>query len=141
MEKILVPIDGSKNSEKALSVAKEYAEVFGASIVILNVVNTIVLKPYYMEQDYTVQTNNNLLEIGRKLLKEASEEFENFKEKIKTIQRTGEPGEVIIQEIEEGDYDLVIMGSRGLGALSRVMLGSVSNKILNSVDTNVLIVK
>lgn len=140
MEKILVPIDGSENSKKALLEAKKYAQAFEASIVVMNVVHTIVLKPYYMEQDYTVQTNNNLLEMGRKLLKDALKEFEDFKGKIKTIQKTGEPGVTIIQEIEDGGYDLVIMGSRGLGAFSRVMLGSVSNKILNSVDTNVLIV-
>lgn len=44
-------------------------------------------------------------------------------------------------KIKVGDYDLVVMGSRGLGAFSRAMLGSVYNKVLNQVNANVLLIK
>lgn len=141
MDKILIPIDGSENSNKALLKAQKYADCLGADIVILNVVNTVSAKPYNMEQDYTVQKNNSLLVNGRKLLRDAANKFGNFSGKVKTIQKTGEPADTIIQEIEDGAYGLVIMGSRGLGGFSRVMLGSVSDKILNSVSTSVLIIK
>ncbi|MGO1470886.1 MAG: universal stress protein, partial [Tissierella sp.] len=55
--------------------------------------------------------------------------------------RRGDPADAIIKETEKEDYDLVVMGSRGLGTFSRAILGSVSNKVLNHVETNVLIVK
>ena len=45
------------------------------------------------------------------------------------------------KEAKEGDYDLIVMGSRGQGAFSKALLGSVSKKVLNHAEKNVLIVK
>ena len=141
MKKILVPVDGSENSKKALIEAKKIGEIFNSEIIILNVVKDIIAHPYLATQDYGMKTNEGLMELGKELLIESLKTFEGFSGIVKTKIKYGDAGRGIVEEVEEGDYDLVVMGSRGLGAFSRAMLGSVSNKVLNHVNTNVLIIK
>lgn len=141
MKKILVPIDGSKNSKKALLEARKLGELFNSEVIILNVVKDIVAHPYLANQEYSVRTNEVLVELGKKLLEESLKLFEGFTGVVETKLSRGDAGKRIIEEVKENDYDLVIMGSRGLGAFSRVLLGSVSNKVVNHVQVNVLIIK
>lgn len=138
MKKILVTTDGSKNSNKALLEAKKIAKALDAQVDILNVIKDTVVNPYVVEQYYTVE---DLKPMAEELLENSLKYFDDCKGEIKTKLRTGDPGDAIIKEVEEEGYDLVVMGSRGLGTFSRAMLGSVSNKVLNHVKTNVLIVK
>ena len=55
--------------------------------------------------------------------------------------RTGDPAEEILAEIHEGQYDLVVLGSRGLSAVERLLMGSVSRRVCEAAETSVLIVK
>lgn len=141
MKRFLVTTDGSKNAEKAILEAIKLAEELDAEIVVLTVIRDTVLMPYMTEQNYNMPTKDDLKKIGDKNLDKASKFFEDFKGEVKFKLRTGDVGENIIDEAEKGDYDLIIMGSRGLGTFSRTILGSISNKVLNHVKINVLIVK
>ena len=67
--------------------------------------------------------------------------FDGFQGKVTTRMEKGDPGDVIIEASEKEDYYLILMGSRGLGTFSKAILGSVSNKVVNHVTTNVLIVR
>ena len=78
---------------------------------------------------------------GASILRSAEKLFDGFTGDLKTKMRTGNPADQIIAEATDGDYDLVIMGSRGLGTFSRTFLGSISNNVLNHIDKDVLIVK
>lgn len=172
MKKILVPIDGSENSRRALIEAKKWGESFKAKVVILNVVDGtsvhLYRDPYrakdkdlehYLADEYGMKKtikgstdleeelleatfiNEAVVDSGKKLLEEELLLFQGFPGEVETKLRRGNPSKEIIKEIDENDYDLVVIGSRGLGAFSRVLLGSVSNKVVNHVDINVLIVK
>ncbi len=55
--------------------------------------------------------------------------------------RTGDPAEEILAEIREGQYDLVVLGSRGMSAVERFLVGSVSRRVCEAAETSVLIVK
>lgn len=50
---------------------------------------------------------------------------------------TGNPSDRILDKIEKGDYDLVVMGSRGLGRVERFLLGSVSKRVKSESDVPV----
>ncbi len=141
MKNILVATDGSETSNKALTETRKLAESMGSKVTIINVASDLVTHPYLMNREYGIKTNEDLMKLGKELLDEALKAFEGFSGAIDTIIRSGDAGSEIITEVEKGKYDLVVMGSRGLGAFSRAMLGSVSNKVLNHVDTNVLIVR
>ncbi|MUV37968.1 TRAP-T-associated universal stress protein TeaD [Lentibacillus sp. JNUCC-1] len=53
----------------------------------------------------------------------------------------GEPGPTIVKHANKNEYDVVIIGSRGLNTLQEMVLGSVSHKVAKRVDCPVLIVK
>lgn len=133
MEKILVATDGSHNSERALLVAKKHAESLGGEITILTITDPLGYQTQYV--DAVLETASETV------LKNACKFFEDFEGGLETKLRRGNPADEIISEAEDGGYDLVVIGSRGLGTFSRTFLGSVSNKVLNHAKINVLIVK
>jgi nucleotide-binding universal stress UspA family protein len=59
----------------------------------------------------------------------------------KTIVESDQPVDQIIQHAEKYDYDLVVMGSRGLGMLANVMLGSTSRRVLRRCRKPVLVIR
>ena len=137
MKKILVPIDGSENSIKALNEAKLLATAFNSDITILNVVTTTNL---YIE-GYEKNVIDINIDASKKLLQASLEMFEGCNLNVDILRKFGDIPSEIIKVAEEGNYDLVVMGSRGLGMFSRALMGSVSNKILNHLNKNVYIVK
>lgn len=141
MKNILVATDGSETSNKALMEARKLAECMGSKVSIINVASDLVAHPYLMNREYGIKTNEDLMKLGKELLAESLKIFEGFTGVVDTIIKSGDAGREIIAEAERGDYDLIVMGNRGLGAFSRVMLGSVSNKVLNHVEIPVLIVR
>lgn len=141
MKNILVATDGSETSKKAILKTRTLAEAMGAKVTIINVASDLVAHPYLMNREYGIQTNEDLMNFGKELLKEATELFDGFTGTVETVIRSGDAGREIVDEAKAGDYDLVVMGSRGLGAFSRAMLGSVSNKVLNHIEKDVLIVR
>lgn len=139
-KKILVTIDGSKNAERALDEAKEQGEYSDAILTILTVVKPLFLM-HFGKSELLKQDNKKFEESRQDLLKKSLEIFEDYPGKVKTKLRRGDPAEEILKEMEEFEYDLIVMGSKGLGVFTRALLGSVSSKILNHTETNVLIVK
>lgn len=141
MEKILVAVDGSKNSDKALMKAKQIGQALNSEITIIYVMEDIMAHPYVHLKDYNSSLNDAFREQGMKVLDAAMENFKDYDGKVETLIEKGSPGVRIVELAEDGNYTLIIMGSRGLNAVSRAMLGSVSNKVVNRAGTSVLIVK
>lgn len=141
MKKILVATDGSENSERALMEAKAYAECSGGKVTILTIVEYLVMKPYASVEYPVMPANEELENVGESVLTNSLKLFDGFKGDVDTKLRRGNPADEIIREADEGDYDLIIMGSKGLGVFSRTILGSVSNKVLNNSMKNILIIK
>jgi len=140
MKKILVATDGSKYSQKALFKAKQIATDMGSEVTVVSVV-TLYDNIYSHNQAIKSELGRAEMERSKNVLKEAEEIFSDFKGKFTTIYKTGDVVDQIIKLAEEGDYDLLIMGSRGLGAFSRTLLGSVSDKVIHHVKVSVLVVK
>lgn len=139
-KKILVAVDGSKNSERAVIEAKKYAELITAEITLLTVIKPLATA-YYGNMELS-KVDSEKLESGKEaVLNNALKLFEGYNGEVHTKLRKGNPADEILKEAEDGEYDLIVMGSKGLGAFSRTILGSVSNKILNHTRTNVLIIK
>lgn len=141
MKKILVPTDGSHNSKAALKKARDLSVLSGAEVTILTVVRDLENHLYILENEDKKEIREMLKKQGEETLREGLEVFKNCKGKVETVIVKGDSAQQIIKMVKEGDYDLVVMGSRGLNAISRAMLGSVSNRVLNHVETSVLIVK
>lgn len=139
-KKMLVPIDGSKNSERALIEAKRLAECQGGEITLMTVVKPLIV-PYFGNTELARLDQKNIETAKELLLTKAKKEFEQSSVKVKTKLKKGNPAEEILNEVEANDYDLIVMGSRGLGTFSKTLLGSVSSRVLNHTRINVLIVR
>lgn len=139
MKKILVPVDGSDNSKRALIEAKKLAEYTGGEVTIFTVVENLNRYPSIgnppIASDYLPESDS------KEVLKDSLTLFEDFQGEVNTKLTKGNPADEILREAESGEYDLILMGSRGLGAFSRAILGSVCNKVLNHSEVTVSIVK
>ena len=137
MKKILVPIDGSKCSQLALQKARKLGEAFGSRITIITVIDSI----RYLDMDFKFDAIRDGIELSKQLLANAKEEFKDYPNEVDAIYKTGDVAEEIINTADEGDYDIIVIGSRGLGIFSRTILGSVSHKVIQHANVTVMVVK
>ncbi|MEM2045552.1 MAG: universal stress protein [Candidatus Bathyarchaeia archaeon] len=125
LKKVLVGVDGSEYAEKALKQAIEIAEKFSAEITVVNV--------------YHAPTGQ---EVSQKILDRAKEILESSKVKFKLVSVLSPNTPKIITDMAEKEkFDLIVVGSRGIGAVHAYLIGSVCNKICYDSPVSVLIVK
>ena len=149
--KILVCTDGSEQSKKAMEEAAKIAG--GCSVDEVTVIHTYERTQVFPMWDEGYHIAQEELERLRrmeaqdrrdekeKLLQEAVDFFAGKNIKANKILVEGHPAETIAKIADEEGYDMLVVGSRGLGGLKKLMLGSVSNALLQEVSTNVLVVK
>jgi nucleotide-binding universal stress UspA family protein len=141
--KFLVATDGSDHSLKTLEKAIELAIPLKAEITVLSVVPNVPI--YVFPEGFSTEEflliEKKLEKKTEELLAQAEQKFKENGIKVDTIMGKGNPADFICKVAEEGDYDLVILGSRGLGGFKQLILGSVSNKVVQFVKKSVLIVK
>lgn len=141
---ILVPVDGSDNSQRALDYAGYLAELCHASLGILYVVDPSV------EVSSLVQANAGgyipervfeaLQESGQIIIDQALKQVPPTIQ-AEGIMEIGAPAQVIVSLSAANSYDLIVMGSRGLGAIKEFVLGSVSSHVLHHALCPVLVVR
>jgi nucleotide-binding universal stress UspA family protein len=139
-KKILIPVDGSQPSDKAVEHGVALAEKLGAQVVIFNVVQPV---SYHVPQGfvYTDMLSEKIMDWGLQILDEYKKRFQTEKIAIKTDIATGMPADVICEKAEKEKFDLVVIGSQGLSASLRILLGSVSDRVSRRCPCPVLIVR
>ena len=149
--KFLVPIDGSQASENALAKALTFANPLKAEIVLLTVVEP--LSSYVPEVmlptgDWVgwrglpdVDLERKILNAGQTLLQKAQDTCQASGLESSTRLEIGQPRDVICMVAKEENPDMLILGSRGLGSVERLMLGSVSDYVLHHCASPVLVVR
>ncbi len=139
--KILTGTDGSDHSFRAIEEAIKIAEgINDAEITVVNVDEVIPDIPYFSEESLQTMEERNKAE-RKDILAEAEKIFEGKNIKFNTMIKKGHPAATIIELAAEGKFDMVVIGSRGMGGIKKALLGSVSNAVAQAVETNVLIVK
>lgn len=141
MKKILIPIDGSDNSMKAVLQARDLGSCTKADITIMFVVNDFKSHPYAIDRNHLERLRADIVDQSNKIVEEAKKSFDDYPHTVDTKVRSGIVEVEILEEAQSGGYDLIIMGSRGLGRFAKTMLGSISQKVLNNSKISVLIVK
>lgn len=145
VKKILLALDGSKAAKNALNFALKLAEMTSAELELLTVVPPVFLPQYsiYVLKSEAIADCAKELEISfRGVLSKAQKEVQKSKPDLKVSTRfeKGEPDEKIVEVAEQGKFDLIVMGSRGLGGRAST-LGSVSSRVIDKSSCPVLIVK
>ena len=145
IKKLLVALDGSKAADNALNFALELAEITSAELELLTVAPPVFLHSHsihVLKSEAIADCAKELETSFRGVLSKAQKEVQKKKPEIKVSTRfeKGEPDEKIVKRAERGKFDMIIMGSRGLGG--RVSsLGSVSSRVVDKARCPVVIVK
>ena len=131
-KKIIVPADGSENGKRALEHALAIVKRNDAELILVHVAN---IGGYVSEQ-----IAEDMEETGKKILSEVAEEVPADM-KVKCVFEVGSPGPAVLAVAKKYDADLIVMGSRGLGPLKGLFMGSVSSYVTSHSTCPVLIVK
>lgn len=147
-KKILLPTDGSKNSEKAIEHALRIAELEDSEIIILNVVDSVYLTGL-PEEDLITKSELILEEESQKIINHVKSIIENMEEEkgfkidhVKLTSRTeeGNAADVILKLSEKEDVDLIVIASSGKHMLDRFLLGSVTEKTVRHSTVPILVI-
>jgi nucleotide-binding universal stress UspA family protein len=138
---ILVAFDGSKASEKALQQAVELAASHPeAKLTVVHVMQM----PMLDFGSFTFGPPEGYLEEYRNyedMLREKARQQTASLPNAEFALLSGSPAKAILQYVQVNPCDLIVMGSRGLGAIQEWMLGSVSHQVVHQAQVPVLIVK
>lgn len=139
---ILSMTDFSDDSDYSVSVAVQLAKSFNANLTILHVIHDESQLPFYL-------SSIQYAELNKAIVAEVERKFNEYKEKIvdlnniqyETKIRRGSSYAQGVMEMEEGCYDLVVIGSHGQSALKKFFYGSTSEKIIRRAPISVLVTK
>ncbi|CAH3124444.1 universal stress protein in QAH/OAS sulfhydrylase 3'region-like [Pocillopora verrucosa] len=146
---VIIPVDGSKNSERAVSWYLDHLHSKGDRVVFIHAFDpppmqsakhtSVDLKNNYDEWCVLIQKAQDK---ARGLLKEYDEKFASLKGQLsyKMIHDSGKPGEVIISYSKKENGTVLVMGCRGLGKLRRTLLGSVSDYVVRHSSIPVIVI-
>ena len=137
MKNILVPVDGSEGADRAIEKAVMLAQTCGAKLNFLYVANINQLAINAVLSDAIL---DSVTKAGNVILDHALEMVPAGVAK-ESFSDTGSPAVVILDFAETNDIDLIVMGSRGLGVVKGVLLGSVSQYVVEQSKCPVLVVK
>jgi len=140
---ILVPVDGSPASLRAVNFAIEMAAIHpDTSLLLLHVWNISALNLLGVTE---AMDDDWLEEAGKrgsdKALNEAVEKTERAKVTFQALARTGHVAETITKVAREEDVHYIVMGTRGLGGVEGLLLGSVATQVIHLAAVPITLIK
>ncbi len=139
--KILVPLDGSENSMRALKYGLFLCSKLKSKLTILYVIE---IPPFVYIQSQKI-VNSIILELEKEakdILKKSANQAKGFDIELETVSLKGDDVcSIIIGYSEKNGFDLIVIGSRGKGLFKEALLGSISHKVLHHSKVPVLVVK
>ncbi len=131
MKRILLAYDGGEPARRALATAADLASTFGAEVGVVSVV------PVHPGRA-PVEPLDDALAHAREL-QEAKQELAARGVTAELLEPSGDPAKTIERIAEEGEYDTIVIGSRGLSALGRMFQGSVSEHVVTHTMATVVV--
>lgn len=146
LKNILVAVDGSTASTRALEIAIEMADKFGAGIHLVHVVREmqLPLNPGLMDkyQEVQEQRHDLLRSVGEEILNQAKRTAQSKGiDPVESDIGSGDPATAVAAYADKNQVDLVVIGNRGLGKVQSMLMGSVSRKVSDLTKAACLIVK
>lgn len=151
--KILVPLDGSEHSLKALDIAIKIAKRFDGKITLIHVYSVSV-RPVIVPEPSTLTPGIPIMapteyskvaevvrEAGVRILAQGKERAKAEDVEAETMLREGHVVHEIVKAAEEGRFDLIVMGARGISKIKELILGSVSDGVIRNAPCPVLVTK
>lgn len=149
IDKVLLPTDGSETAEKAIAFAAKLFANTSCKVTLLSVVEEPVYSAFWSDgliapevlMPPPEELREELDKRAEEMLAESAQPLRDVGLDVVPKIRFGNPAAEVLQEDEEGGYDMIVMGSHGRGALGGLLLGSVSNRVTHHAKCPVLIVR
>jgi len=151
--KILVPLDGSEHSIRALDIAIQIAKKFAGKLTLIHVYS-VGVRPVVVPEPATFTPGIPIMapveysrvaeamkETGTRILAEGKEKAEAKGVKVETLLKEGHIVHEIVKTAEEGKFDLIVMGARGISRIKEIIRGSVSDGVIRNAPCPVLVTK
>ena len=153
-EKILVPLDGSEHSVRALRIAVQMAKRFDGKITLIHAYSVSV-RPIAMPEPTTLTPPSvpimppadfsKVVEAARKagsaILADGKSKIGADGVTVETLLKEGHTVQEILKTARDGEFDLIVMGARGISKIREILLGSVSDGVIRNAPCPVLITK
>jgi nucleotide-binding universal stress UspA family protein len=137
-ERILLATDGSNHAERALQYARELALRDDALVIVVNAFEPV---PRYVGEPMWSELVGSHVDTGREIANRAVTELEDAGVRVDTEVLQGPPAEAILRVAKTRQVDLIVMGTRGHGELTSLLLGSVSHRVLADSRVPVMVVR
>ena len=144
LNRILVPIDFSAHSEKAIRYATTLANKFGARLSLLHVVEDPFVTGAWQAEVFVPnipELLNDLVKAAKAQLAERKKDLAAHGFVIETAVVTGRPATAIVEQASTGRFDLIVMGTHGRTGLAHAFLGSVAERVVQKAPCPVLTVR
>jgi nucleotide-binding universal stress UspA family protein len=138
-DRILVPTDGSEYADDAAETAFDLARTMNASVHVVCVVEQGPLGSVHLPGD-AASAEDVFEERAEEFVDRLEERARDRELEATTEVRQGVPVREILEYADEIDADVIVMGTRGRGGISRMMLGSVTDGVTRYGDADVLVV-
>jgi nucleotide-binding universal stress UspA family protein len=144
LNRILVPVDFSAHSDRAVNYATTLANKFGARVSLLHVVEDPFVTGAWQAEAFVP----NIPELLDELIKAARTHMGELKKGlaahgfvVETAIIKGAPARAIVEQAATGNYDLIVMGTHGRTGLSHALLGSVAERVVQKAPCPVMTVR
>ena len=139
--KILLAVDGSAFTKKMLAYVTTHLDLFSGDIEYTALTVQGALPPRARAAVGREVVDAYYAEESAKVLDPVVKFLGRHDLKVKSLSKVGNAGETIAKTAESGKFDMIIMGSRGHGALGSLVMGSVATRVLANCQTPVLLVR
>jgi nucleotide-binding universal stress UspA family protein len=141
--KVLVSVDGSKHSLKAIDYLIQHADMLtskGSSLVIIHV-EADVIPPEVTQYIPKKSINEWYADQGKKAVKTVLTKLDTAGIKYKLVQKVGPVADTILEEAKASKAEMIVMGSHGRSSLMSLVMGSITTQVLSQAKQPVLIIK
>lgn len=139
--KVLIPVDGARNSKTAEEHAVMLHKLMPMSVLLLNVINTKDVDWHGLDPGYKESILKAKRKMSDKVVAEARAVFKNAGIEVETRIEEGDPGVLICRTASTEGFDMVIMAESGRTELQDWFMGSVTNFVLYKCGVPLLLVK
>ena len=141
MKRILVGVDGSKESRDAAAYAADLAQALGSQLLVASVADLPVALAAPELVQRAAEWQEEVTKHSAAITKEIARFVARAGLTVETLVESGPPAETLAELARAGDVDLVVVGHRGRNAISRALMGSVADRLVQICSKPVLVVR
>jgi len=142
-QKILVPMDGSKGAERILPHAETLATSYGATVILLRVLQKVIIGDGYKNIQYeeSMAASRQALREAEAYLEEQAGRLRKKGLRAEKITQMGPVVETILNNAEKKNVNLIAMASHGRTGISKVFYGSIAAGVIHRIDRPLLVIR